>query len=781
VLVDGMLGRRRGWALAIVVVALACALVAVPVARAAEFTVNGVADEVDDALGDESCHTTPGGVCTLRAAIEEGNSLGEFTRIDFDEEIFDGETVAAIALSSSLPALTVPALINGRTCETGAGISGPCVGIDAQSGEPALIVRNAEEVEILGLAITGAQTAVVLEGSPRTKLQSNWIGVALDGALAGNETGILVAPGSNRSLIGGEGPGLGNVVAGNTQDGLDIHGGNEVRVFGNYFGVEPDGVTPAANGGDDIEVASTDGLGVTGTAIGTRVTFGSSATTPECDGGCNLISGAGSNGVDLEGDGGSEVPAVATTVAGNYIGLNAIGADPVPNAAAAIRVGRAAQTIVGGPKVGETNRINGGSVGVIAGPAAADLVVRGNMIGVDGTGTEILAPPVDGVVVNSEEVSSAAIEAAIVGNEIGMEGGVAISQQGLGARIAGNEIFGGMTGIKTFGPTEGIRGNLIEGNLIEAVGANGILIENGFNEILGNEVLQAGAAGIWIRGLAPFGITENLVGGNGLADENFIADSGDAAIEITNVKETENEVGRNQGVFNNGPFIELVAAGAELEGPNGGIEPPSFATSDEESASGGAEAGANVRVFRKQSAEVGELGSFLGEASADGEGEWEAIYDAAIPGGTIVAATQTNEAGGTSELATTTTDGEAQSGGSGGGGGTTAGGSAAGAAGGTVNPPGSIGRPAGAIRPQTTIVGNPKGSSRRRSVRFEFKADEAGSVFLCRLDRKPFDLCKSPKRYRGLKPGRHVFEVRAVDPTGHVDSSPAKKSFTVLG
>ena len=40
--------------------------------------------------------------------------------------------------------------------------------------------------------------------------------------------------------------------------------------------------------------------------------------------------------------------------------------------------------------------------------------------------------------------------------------------------------------------------------------------------------------------------------------------------------------------------------------------------------------------------------------------------------------------------------------------------------------------------------------------------------------------CKSPKKYKKLKPGKHVFKVRAIDKAGNVDPTPAKKKFKVL-
>jgi CSLREA domain-containing protein len=749
----------RGFIATLVV--LVCVLAVPAVASAETFTVNSTGDGVDVTLGDESCLTV-GGECTLRAAIEEGDGLGESTTIRFEEGVFAGQPGATIALGDSLPTVTVPVFIEG-TCET-AGVRRPCVGIDGPGGKPALTVSG-EESEVLGLAMTGAQTSIVLQGTPRTKIRGNWLGVALDGTSPGNGTGVLVGSGSDRSSIGGEGPGQGNVFAGNAADGLDVHGGNGVKVYGNYFGVEPDGATPSSNGGDDIEVVSAGGSEVTGTEIGTRVGPVAIASSL-CDGGCNVISGAGANAVDLQGEAG-ESPAVSTSIAGNYIGLTADGTAAVPNAGVGVGVGEAAHTIVGGPSAGEANRINGGSVGVLAGPAAGDLAVRGNLIGIDAAGTGTLDPPGSGIVVDSAELASPALEAEISGNEIRMEDGVAILQRGQGAWILANEIFGSQVGIKTSDATA--YGNVVEGNLIEGSAANGILVENDLNEIAGNQILGAGAAGIWIKA-PPVGTTGNVVGGDAATDENIVDGSGGAAIEISNKEATNNEVARNHGAGNAGLFIDLVAASPGSEaGPNRGIQPPTLSTATQTAVSGGAEEGATVRVFRKQTAAAGELESFLGEAVADSSGGWKVTYVSAVPAGTILAATQTKD-GATSELVTATTpgSGEAQGGG-------------VGAPGSGVFGDGTSGllEPVAAgARPQTKILGV---KSRSHTVRFAFEADRVGSSFLCKLDGRPFDLCRSPRKYAGLESGKHVFWVRAVDPAGRVDLSPAKKKFVVTG
>ena len=83
--------------------------------------------------------------------------------------------------------------------------------------------------------------------------------------------------------------------------------------------------------------------------------------------------------------------------------------------------------------------------------------------------------------------------------------------------------------------------------------------------------------------------------------------------------------------------------------------------------------------------------------------------------------------------------------------------------------------------PETTITKRAPHKSHRRAVRFKFHSDEPGSTFECKLDRRRWRRCSSPKRVRHLRKGRHKFRVRARDPAGNVDPSPAKDRFKIVG
>src|SRR5262249_26086378 len=154
----------------------------------------------------------------------------------------------------------------------------------------------------------------------------------------------------------------------NTAVGLDLFGASGARVLGNRFGVAPDGVSAAPNG-ENVEVSSdaAGGTEAVGNEIGGRGEPGFAGGP--CGRACNLISAATGNGLDLQGDGGAEGPALGTLVAGNYVGLDLAGTAALANGGAGIAVGGAPQTVIGGPKAGDANHFAGGPVAVSAGPA----------------------------------------------------------------------------------------------------------------------------------------------------------------------------------------------------------------------------------------------------------------------------------------------------------------------------------------------------------------------------------------------------------------------------
>ena len=76
------------------------------------------------------------------------------------------------------------------------------------------------------------------------------------------------------------------------------------------------------------------------------------------------------------------------------------------------------------------------------------------------------------------------------------------------------------------------------------------------------------------------------------------------------------------------------------------------------------------------------------------------------------------------------------------------------------------------------IVKHPDHRSDDTSPTFRFSSDVSGAGFRCRLDDGPYKRCASPKTYRGLEIGKHIFRVYAVDPVGS-KGKPRTFRFTV--
>jgi Ca2+-binding RTX toxin-like protein len=85
--------------------------------------------------------------------------------------------------------------------------------------------------------------------------------------------------------------------------------------------------------------------------------------------------------------------------------------------------------------------------------------------------------------------------------------------------------------------------------------------------------------------------------------------------------------------------------------------------------------------------------------------------------------------------------------------------------------------------PRTRILRRPPKriaiAGHRRRVVFRFASNEPGSRFRCKLDRRLYRSCASPRVFAvGL--GRHAFRVIAIDAAGNADASPARFRFRVL-
>jgi hypothetical protein len=87
----------------------------------------------------------------------------------------------------------------------------------------------------------------------------------------------------------------------------------------------------------------------------------------------------------------------------------------------------------------------------------------------------------------------------------------------------------------------------------------------------------------------------------------------------------------------------------------------------------------------------------------------------------------------------------------------------------TVDPP----------SPDTAITSGPAGPTNDPTPTFSFSSPDGTASFECRVDGGPFGACTPPHTTGTLSEASHTFEVRAKDPVGNVDPTPASRSFTV--
>ncbi len=478
------------------------------------FTVTSVADD--------------GGSGTLRWAIEQANSAGSSSTIDFD--IGTPGSEQAIALGSALPNITEPVFIDGWTQE-GSPYSGtPLIVVDGSSAGAGVngltLGAGSDGSMVRGLVVTDFSAAGIEIDSNNSLVIGSYLGVdAAGNHAAANAYGVLIAAGVTGNTIGGTAAGAGNVISGNTSDGVNITGsgtGDNV-VAGNLIGTNAAGTAAIANA---------IGVEVQGAATGN--TIGGVAATPGTGAG-NVISGNSGQGVYITGSGSN-----ANVVSGNVVGLNAAGEAAVPNEDVGIWVESADNTI-GGTVAGAGNLVAGNLAhGIYLNTSGATgNLVAGDVVGLDETGAFAIGNTLDGIADegnssdNTIGGTTAAARNVVSGNDrwgisfVVWNGGPGqddlVQGNDIGTNPAGTAAIGnGQGGMEiqgfgiTIGGTTAAARNIISGNGgnygvdIDGSQADDDLVEGDY---IGTDVTGAVALGNYYGVNIEFGASDNTIGG----------------------------------------------------------------------------------------------------------------------------------------------------------------------------------------------------------------------------------------------------------------------------
>jgi len=243
--------------------ALLCSLGPPSPAHAASFVVDSLGDEADASVGNGVC-ATAGGMCTLRAALEESNANPDADTITFS-------VTGTIALAAELPDLssgnvtiagsnqtvtidgsflagwwtaclhltsdsnTVKGLVIANCQGHGIELGGSGNTIGGTTASEGNLIRRYEQFGIYGSgpAVTGNQILGNRIG-PDPAAEAGWGGVFLGNGASGN-------------TVGGGSAAARNVMTG-AQRGVWLKGAHNNVIQGNYIGLGFTGVFPIPNG-----------------------------------------------------------------------------------------------------------------------------------------------------------------------------------------------------------------------------------------------------------------------------------------------------------------------------------------------------------------------------------------------------------------------------------------------------------------------------------------------------------------------------------------------------
>jgi hypothetical protein len=334
-----------------------------------EVVVNTLADVVDgDVASLAALVRAPGadgGISlreALRAANATANGSGGVDRITFD---LPGDGARTILLGSALPVITDAVEIDGHADPDFLAGDGPVVVLQPASAPAAFngleLGATVSGATIRGLAIGGMSRGIVVHGSGNL-IESNFVGTDATGQLdVGNRFDGIRIDGGDGNIV------RNTLIGGNGESGIELRGGAVGNVIeDNRIGTNAAGTAALGNDTNGVYL-----VGAEDTVVRN-----------------NLIGGNGWSGVRLDGSGSH-----GNRVVGNTIGESADGAVALANGQAGVLIlNGASDNLIGGPDLGDGNRIVGNAQagvrvvdgsGLSRGNAIVRNTIDGPALGID--------------------------------------------------------------------------------------------------------------------------------------------------------------------------------------------------------------------------------------------------------------------------------------------------------------------------------------------------------------------------------------------------------------
>ncbi len=238
--------------------------------------------------------------------------------------------------------------------------SGNLVGGDATAAQNIIVANLRNGIAISGVQLDASNTPLgsIPNANPiANEVEGNYIGTTSGSNEYANKFDGMFLYGATGNTLGGTTAAAGNVISGNTGDGVMIQLGGENLIAANLIGTTSNGSASLGNGTDGVSIVNSPANIIGSTTAGAG----------------NVIAGTtDGNGVELGG-----ASTTGNVLWGNFIGTNADGSDLLGNSGDGVAIDtNASKNTIGGTMAGAGNTIafNAGTgVGITSGSSNSIL------------------------------------------------------------------------------------------------------------------------------------------------------------------------------------------------------------------------------------------------------------------------------------------------------------------------------------------------------------------------------------------------------------------------